>query len=284
MKKNILNNDLLVGNKNFAIEEMSYTKKLNDIVDNYEFHSHPHYEILYIENGSRTLHLKSSKKHILTNSNIALISPNTPHFTRSESPEQTRMLINISPKMAEQLSGFFSKNIFSCFSANILPLSTRDKTSLLRSFTSLLTLAENDVLYSEKILSGAAEILIHLSTIFFKTLDSHLQQISKAHDKIDYVLNYIQLNYNDTLTNLHLAELLGVSENYFLRIFKQTTGQSPYQYISETRIKYAKQLLRNKSNRISDVAISCGFNSLSAFSRTFKNITGQTPKEFQNQS
>jgi AraC family transcriptional regulator len=103
------------------------------------------------------------------------------------------------------------------------------------------------------------------------------------------VLDYINAHLHQEIKLADLASLLGISEFYFSRQFKQTTGTSPYQYLLQQRIERAKQLLKQsdpcgngKAERsIADIALMCGFNSHSHLSKQFRQLTGTTPKAYR---
>ena len=76
-------------------------------------------------------------------------------------------------------------------------------------------------------------------------------------------------------------EQLPISRDHFIRLFKKETGRTPYDYLLDRRIDYAKYLLRKRHElnyRIKDVAQMSGFNDNLYFSRLFKKKTGFTPK------
>ena len=84
-------------------------------------------------------------------------------------------------------------------------------------------------------------------------------------------------------TDLSVASLAGaanLSEVYFRRLFKSTYGISPKQYITELRIRQAKQLLAEHTASVSAISERCGFSSVYHFCRAFKLATGQTPTEY----
>ena len=89
---------------------------------------------------------------------------------------------------------------------------------------------------------------------------------------------------NDCLTQTikvqDMAKLLGISRFHFSRLFKQTTGISPHQYVMQQRIELAKQLLKQDLT-IADIALECGFNSHSHLGKYFRAITGMTPKAYR---
>lgn len=97
-------------------------------------------------------------------------------------------------------------------------------------------------------------------------------------------IEYIESNIGKAnITNAELAAVVGYSEVYFRKLFKEKYGISPIQYVINRRISYAKQLL-NGQYRIAEVAEKCGFNSVYHFSREFKRQTGKSPTEFAKQN
>jgi len=74
-----------------------------------------------------------------------------------------------------------------------------------------------------------------------------------------------------------------LSKFHFLRLFKNSYGQTPHQYLTEQRIRKAKQLLRSGMTA-TEVCAAVGFESLSSFTRLFKKLTGTPPSMFQKNS
>jgi len=101
-------------------------------------------------------------------------------------------------------------------------------------------------------------------------------------EKFIYICNYIGEHCAEDLTLEEIAQMSGFSKFYFSRLFKQFTSVSFYKYVNQKRIALAETLLTEPSNSVTDVAVNCGFSSLSAFIRMFKIIKGCTPTEFRN--
>jgi len=101
--------------------------------------------------------------------------------------------------------------------------------------------------------------------------------------KLQIVINYI----NDYLSrDLHLAEignLVQMSPDYFCRLFKQSTGITPHQYITQYRIEKAKELLKKPDLSITYISQQVGFHDHSHFSKTFCKIVGVTPQKYRDQ-
>lgn len=97
--------------------------------------------------------------------------------------------------------------------------------------------------------------------------------------KLQQITDYIMEHLGDSLLLGAIAKEAGMSKYHFSRLFKQSTGLSPYQYVIQCRINYAKILLSQGQLKISEVAELVGFTDQSQFTRHFKRLVGVTPKE-----
>ena len=92
---------------------------------------------------------------------------------------------------------------------------------------------------------------------------------------------YMHQNYARPLARWEIAEAIGVSENYFSRLFKQELGLSPWDYLNRFRVSQAKGLLRRTDGSIKCIAGQVGFKDQKYFSRVFHTQTGLSPSEFR---
>ena len=99
--------------------------------------------------------------------------------------------------------------------------------------------------------------------------------------QLSQILDYIDTYLAQNIKLADLAGLLDISPFYFSRLFKQSLGMTPHQYLSQQRIERAKQLLRQTDLLITDIALECGFNSHSHLSKKFRQATGITPKVYR---
>jgi AraC-like DNA-binding protein len=96
--------------------------------------------------------------------------------------------------------------------------------------------------------------------------------------------DYISRNYIDPqLTVKKICKVFYISESQLRRVFHTSVGQSPLAYIHSMRLNLAKSMLSGENGNIpiEAVAYSCGFTSLSYFSRFFKSYTGISPGEYR---
>lgn len=132
------------------------------------------------------------------------------------------------------------------------------------------------------------DIKWHLEKLFFllfrdvfqKKGDSKEQKSHAIHN-IKIVLDYIQENYQNTLTIKELAGLLHFSEPYFMRFFKKHTGMTCVDYINDYRMAKAVELLQNKSLSVMEVSLLVGMHNISYFNRIFKKKYQMTPREYR---
>ncbi len=102
-----------------------------------------------------------------------------------------------------------------------------------------------------------------------------------VHPKIKMVKNWIERGFSDCeLSVAALAERAGISTVYLRRKFGNAYGISPGAYIKKVRMENAKAFLRTGLFSVTEVAVKCGFNSISYFSYEFHVYEGITPKEY----
>jgi AraC family transcriptional regulator len=96
------------------------------------------------------------------------------------------------------------------------------------------------------------------------------------------VLEFVARNLDTPLSLERLASVAGMDLFRFARAFKQSTGSSPHRYVLEARIMRAKELLRDRTISITEIAYRTGFASPSHFSVTFRRITNIAPRDFRD--
>lgn len=92
---------------------------------------------------------------------------------------------------------------------------------------------------------------------------------------------FIELHYREKLPLRAVAQAVGLSASHLSRRFKETTGTAFVDYVARLRAQKAKALLQNSSLRIRAIAMEVGYQSVSQFNRSFKRVTGRTPKQLR---
>ena len=99
---------------------------------------------------------------------------------------------------------------------------------------------------------------------------------------IDEVLKFINLHYTGDISIEKICSVFYFNESYFSALFKTKTGSNYNDYITDLRIKRAKELLKTGRYKIHEIARMVGYNSSRYFSRVFKGKTGELPQEYKN--
>ena len=112
------------------------------------------------------------------------------------------------------------------------------------------------------------------------SISNHTQSRNQI-TKLKNVLTYIRDNYCSQITLEELAEIAEMSPRYFCRAFSSITGRTPIAYLNYYRIECAGEFLRLTHNSITEIAMSCGFNDMSYFSKQFKRYKKVTPTQYR---
>lgn len=98
---------------------------------------------------------------------------------------------------------------------------------------------------------------------------------------VRHAIDYIYDHLHEPITMEQLARGEGLNPSYFSKIFAEEIGTPVKAYIISIKINTAKNMLEKSDYSISDIAYSLGFSSQSAFTATFKKLTGTTPASFR---
>lgn len=111
-------------------------------------------------------------------------------------------------------------------------------------------------------------------------LQSNLYFNTSTKNTINSVLEYINMNYYERITNELLASKTKYGTSHFRKLFTEIVGISPLQYVTKVRMEKAKELLYSDINKISEIAELVGFENVYYFSNTFKKYYGLSPLNY----
>ncbi len=99
--------------------------------------------------------------------------------------------------------------------------------------------------------------------------------------RVRSLLDYMEKHYQEDISLEALSTHIAVSESVCLRSFKRLLGTSPIQYVKQLRLEKAAEQLRSSGKSAKDIALNCGFNDVSYFTKIFREKYGQTPREYR---
>lgn len=138
-----------------------------------------------------------------------------------------------------------------------------------------------DIINAESINQGREHYIcakIHeLITLFYQKSKAQTKQ---SYEYALWAQNYIDNNYYKKISLDELAKNLMISKSYFLSVFKNYFGKTPYQYLIEIRLTKAAELISIHRQSIGYVAFNVGYEDIYTFSKAFKKHYGISPSSF----
>ena len=190
-------------------------------------------------------------------------------FPDSDDPWELLWFISMDPKMGE-LFGYYNADENLIFRHN-----EPDELFEIKA----LAIAENRQTIND------AKIL----EMFLSVFKHHTHTETEVHpDKtaaqkyIDFSVNYIKTNFGRDITVSNLTKLLGISQPYLYKIFKEAFGKSPKSFITDFRINRAKEMLLETDFSVAEIAELIGFSDSFAFSKCFSTKIGISPTEYRS--
>lgn len=106
----------------------------------------------------------------------------------------------------------------------------------------------------------------------------------KTDPRLRVLVDYITLHPERILTREEMCSMCGVSESTLRRLFKAEMGKTIAEFIRDTKMVYAANLLVTTSDLVSDIAYRLGFESPSYFTKSFRENYGVSPQEYRKMS
>ena len=103
-----------------------------------------------------------------------------------------------------------------------------------------------------------------------------------AVSRLRKIEDYVRAHLTEDVSIETLAELAELSRFHFCRVFKQSTGMTPLQFVTRERMLKAQRLIRETSRSLIEIALEVGYTSPSHFAQAFRRTVGMAPKEFRN--
>lgn len=101
---------------------------------------------------------------------------------------------------------------------------------------------------------------------------------------IKEALSFIEQNFQNNISIEDIAKVCGLNRSYFGKIFKDALGKSPQEFLLHYRMIKAAELLKLTQLTIGDISKAVGYENQLHFSRAFKNVYGNSPREWRNKN
>ncbi len=135
-------------------------------------------------------------------------------------------------------------------------------------------------LYAETMINALVVHLLQNYSARKPIIKKYPHGLSKVN--LHQITEYISSNLDRDLSLKELSNLLHMSPHYFCHLFKNSMGMTPHQYVIQTRVNRARELLLTRKYSISQVALIVGFANQSHLNRHCKKLLGVTPGQIVN--
>ena len=249
-------------------------------------HWHPETEIIYMKEGSVMMRIGRQTFPLLAGQ-IAFVSPGQLHTIWGIEPNSRIDSVVFSLELLTlPESHFFQRDMIApLISGSIrFPYVIRNNDAAYPVVSNLIkemhAAEKNSSKYKPIIFSS----LVQLFTAMMDFMEpSSIGLPQHPNEAIKSCLEFMNHNYSQRITLQEIAAQAHLHRNYLCALFKEYTGQTVFQHLTQIRVEAAAKLLRTQSLSVSRIASMCGFESTSFFSKKFKAIMGTSPKEYNMQ-
>ena len=256
-----------------------HTNQLNHEYLQYCYAQHTIVVYLQSETGSVRQIGDTKRTGNINYGDVAIIPAYTNHWQKAEFQTSEVIIITIAPEILSHLARVKTK----VRRVEVLPHFARP--NLLIQSIALNLKAEFDsgncaLSYIESLYNALMMHLLnnHAEKRYYQEQNSAGLPAYKLKQALDYINN----NIDKSIKIQDIAKVIGISQYYFCRLFRESMEITPYRYVIQQRIAKAKLLIEEDKMSLLDIALECGFSSQSQMTHHFQKLVGTTPKVYRN--
>ena len=273
--------------KNIFEESYPFGIKMN-IEEEFDYppHWHSAIEIVYVIENDYNI-IVNNKTYCLCENDVLFIASGDIHEINTHNNKGKRIFIQFDISTLDGFGNVLLVNPFLSQTRHITKKNDAPLHALLANqiTTIIAEYEKKDFAYPLSMNARVYDILVILSRHFIDKVNIHTAATpeKKIHglNKINNAFKYIEQTFKEEIGLKDVADAAGFSEFHFSRVFKEITEKSFVDYLKTFRIKKAEKLLLHSSDTITNIALSCGFNSIVTFNRAFKEVKGCTPSQYR---
>lgn len=247
------------------------------------WHIHPEYELVFVKNGSSSIHI-GTQKHAYTDGALIFLGGNVPHadFGNKDHLDNVEIVVQFEKEFLQEKLKVFPElfRIKSLIekSDQVLLFDQEIKNRLEAGFSQF------EILDEQGKLINLLQILNELSRatpskILFDNLALNSFKSSEI-SRLEETFEYVNGSYGQHISIAEVANRVGLTPNSFCRFFKKMTHKTFIGFVNEFRIGKAVEFFNENNTNISEAMYRSGFNDPSYFARQFKKYQGMSPSEY----
>ena len=265
---------------------VSYYSPLRIIEEPYYPHLSQGLLITVMQQGKAEIYTNGNQK-IITAGDILIIPPRQLYTFRTMTMDTRYILLSIlKPMIQLPQQHFFQRDFIEpLFQGQLkVPELVRPGDPLYPALSATLQILdrkkEGSAEYSAQlfaaVVSFCACLMPHCTMLSPKE-----QTESDGQNTVIACLEYIKNHYSEKVSLQAIADHVHLHPNYLCALFKEHTGKTVFEYLERFRLRHAARMLRSTNLPVSQIAESCGFNSISFFSRKYRALLGYSPLQYR---
>lgn len=269
---------------------LDYNFRLFHLKDNvereYKYHYHDFDKILFFING-RVNYVIEGKTYELKPYDIVFVNRQEIHKPEVDfSVPYERYVLYISPEFLER-EGAGMCNLRACFEnarrekSNVIRIAAIKNTNLLKQLRELEEALQEKEEYGAELYGKLLflQFMVELNRACMEEEMASYSRLAVYNEKIVAILEYINQHLGEELSIENIASAFFLSKYHMMRQFKEETGYTMHQYITEKRVLAARDMIMNGVPS-TKASLECGFSDYSTFLRAFQKRMKKNPSEF----
>lgn len=244
-------------------------------------HRHNCHELFFLLSGTRRYFIGHSIYNVKAG-DLVIIPQNELHRTTAQTEEHyDRILLYFQDSFAAPFYEAVGRPAFERFlNLGCVQLPFRQQERMRQLFSKM---EEEQVRADDYAALSISNLLTEIIILTLRYGSGRQKAPDGTGNKILDAARYISDNYDREITLQTAAHIACMEATYFSKCFKQLTGFGFRDYVTQTRLKKAEELLRSSKLSISEISDSCGFLSSNYFGDVFKKYKGISPRSYRKQ-
>lgn len=252
--------------------------------DKFFWHQHPEYEIIFIKKGNGSIRVGDFQGRY-EEGQLLFLGPNLPHTGLGY-----RVIGEHEEIIVQLREDFLGKSIWDAPEmGQIHRLFDRSKRGMVFNGSKkekvgalLEKMLEKEPFQRLLILLEVLQQMAEIDEFELMNASSTLADVTHLDEqRMLAIYQFVEENYKKTISMHEIAEIANLTIPSFCRYFKKKTRQTFIDFLNEYRVNQACKSLQT-SKGVTEICFDSGFNNVSHFNKTFKKVTGKSPKEYRS--
>jgi AraC family transcriptional regulator of arabinose operon len=231
----------------------------------------PHYQWLQVTGGEGELWIGEERYTVKAGQGFCLF-PGVPHRYSTIREPWDIYFISFGGSMSKEmlaLAGIKEPGLYS----------VTDSEMIVAHLRGILAMAQSGLPF----LGIECSKLVYLFLLdLMKVIQVSTQSAQQYYTKLNPVIRYIEEHIDSIMSIQELSSRIDVTPQYLCRLFKQSMGMRPMEYVNRERINRSKELMfLGREYKMHEIAFMVGFESASYFSSVFKKLENMSPEQFK---